>query len=48
MLTEEEGGTWYAVELEGQELRGWLCRNLCDYFEAAPPVVYVRGERLGA
>lgn len=43
-LEEEDGGVWYEAELEGQLLRGWLCAHLFDYFESAPPSVYVRGD----
>src|SRR4051812_8438539 len=46
-LNEEDGGVWYEAELGGEVLRGWLCGHLFDYFETAPPAVYVKAEPLG-
>jgi hypothetical protein len=43
-LEEEDGGVWYEAKLHGQVLTGWLCGHFFDYFETAPPVVYVRGQ----
>jgi hypothetical protein len=43
MLLEEDGGVWYEAELQGHSLKGWLCGHFFDYFETAPPIVYVRG-----
>jgi hypothetical protein len=45
-LHEEDGGVWYEAELGDQILRGWLCAHFFDYFDAAPPAVYVRAEPL--
>jgi Family of unknown function (DUF6717) len=45
-LDEEDGGVWYEAELDDQVLRGWLCGHFFDYFESAPPTVYVKAESL--
>jgi hypothetical protein len=47
-LEEEDGGVWYQAELAGQVLSGWLCAHFFDYFETAPPAVFVRGEPVSA
>ena len=37
---EEAGGNWYrSPELE---MEGWLCPALYEYFEQAPPKIYVQ------
>src|SRR5262245_60947794 len=41
-LGEEDGGVWYEAELGGATLCGWLCGHFFDYFETAPPSVFVR------
>jgi hypothetical protein len=48
-LHEEDGGVWYEADLggEGGALEGWLCGHFFDYFESAPPEVYVKAEALG-
>jgi hypothetical protein len=46
-LAEEDGGVWYEAELQGHVLSGWLCGHFFDYFESAPPAVYVRGDPVG-
>jgi len=38
LMGEEMGGHWYSIE--GHE--AWLCPALLDYFETAPPELYVR------
>lgn len=38
LMSEEDVGYWYSME--GQE--AWLCPALLDYFETAPPELYVR------
>ena len=43
---EEDGGVWYEASFGGHDLRGWLCAHFFDYFEAAPPAVYVRGDAI--
>ncbi len=45
-LEEQDGGVWYEAELGEQVLRGWLCGHFFDYFEFAPPNVYVKAESL--
>jgi hypothetical protein len=47
-LGEADGGVWYETELDGHVLRGWLCNHFFDYFETAPPVVYVRADAVAA
>jgi hypothetical protein len=42
-LFEEDDGVWHEADLHGQVLKGWLCNHVFDYFETAPPTVYVRG-----
>ena len=43
-LEEEDGGVWYEADLEGETMPGWLCAHFYDYFEVAPPSVFVRAE----
>ena len=43
-LEEEDGGVWYEARLGDEVLRGWLCAHFFDYFETAPPAVYVKAE----
>jgi hypothetical protein len=41
---EEYGGHWYFAPAYGRE--GWLCPALFQYFEQAPPQIFVRAEAL--
>ena len=45
-LDEDSGGVWYEMSLGGQTATGWLCAHFFDYFESAPPSVYVKGDAL--
>ena len=45
---EEDGGVWYKAELQGHVLRGWLCNHFFDYFEDAPPSVYVKADAIAS
>ena len=40
------GGNWYAGEVGGERMEGWLCPALFHYFEKAPEKIYVRAEPL--
>lgn len=40
------GGNWYAGEVAGERMEGWLCPALFHYFERAPAKIYVRAEPL--
>ena len=46
-LEEEDGGVWYEAVFGDEALRGWLCGHFFDYFETAPPFVFVKAESLG-
>jgi hypothetical protein len=46
-LEEEDGGVWYEAVIGGETMRGWLCGHFYDYFETAPPSVFVRAEPPG-
>ena len=35
-------GNWYAGEVAGEEMKGWLCPALFHYFETTPLKIYVR------
>lgn len=37
-LRPEHDGNWY--QLEGTEMRGWLCPQLFSYFDKAPERIY--------
>jgi len=38
LMNEEDGGSWYSME--GKE--AWLCPALLDYFDTAPPELFVK------
>lgn len=39
-LRPEHGGNWYVWK--EKDMEGWLCPALFQYFETAPPEIYVR------
>jgi len=39
-------GNWYKGEVAGEMMEGWLCPALFLYFQSAPPLIYVRAEKL--
>ena len=39
-------GNWYASEVSGQHMEGWLCPALFHYFEATPMKIFVRSDPL--
>ena len=39
---EDMGGNWYATDDPAME--GWLCPALFQYFDKAPPELYVQAE----
>ena len=41
-------GNWYAGNIAGQEMEGWLCPALGFYFQAAPKHIFVKAEPLPA
>lgn len=43
-LNPEAGGTWY--QLEGSEMKGWLCPALFHYFPVAPERIFIAVEEL--
>ena len=43
-LEEDTNGVWYRALLGEQELTGWLCGHLYDYFADAPPSIWVCAE----
>jgi len=45
---KERRGNWYAGEIAGRWMEGWLCPALFDYFPAAPPRIFVRCDPLPA
>jgi hypothetical protein len=42
----ECGGNWYAGDVVGTRMEGWLCPALFKYFDSAPPCIFVRCEPL--
>ena len=40
--SEEDGGNWYWIEIDGETLTGWLCPALLKYFPTAPKKLYVQ------
>lgn len=42
------GGNWYAGEVVGERMEGWLCPALLLYFQDPPPRIFVRCEPLPA
>jgi hypothetical protein len=42
----QKAGNWYAGDVAGHRMEGWLCPALYCYFSKAPPEIYVRAERL--
>lgn len=40
----ESGGNWYKIEINGTEMKGWLCPALFKYFDRAPETIYVKAE----
>jgi len=44
----EGGGNWYAGDVLGEQMEGWLCPALFLYFRRAPRELYVRCEPLHA
>lgn len=43
-VREEKGGGWYRQV--GTLTEGWLCPALFNYFEEAPPRIYVKAEKM--
>lgn len=41
-------GNWYAGDVAGERMEGWLCPALFKYFPAAPPRIFVRCDPLPA
>lgn len=41
-----KAGNWYAGEVAGVVMEGWLCPALYCYFSVAPTEIYVRAEPL--
>ena len=46
-VREESGGNWYHLTGDA-EMGGWLCPALSQYFPAAPAVLYLRVDGIGA
>ena len=44
----EGGGNWYAGDVCGERMEGWLCPALFCYFPAAPEKIYVQADPLPA
>mgnify|MGYP006273001897 CR=1 FL=1 len=45
---EDRTGNWYAGDVGGERMEGWLCPALYKYFDAAPPRLFVRCDPLPA
>lgn len=45
-LRPEYGGNWYAGEVAGSRMEGWLCPALLLYFVEPPPRIFVRCDPL--
>jgi len=45
---QKSRGNWYAGEIAGEWMEGWLCPALFEYFPAAPRRIFVRCEPLPA
>jgi hypothetical protein len=43
---EERRGNWYAGDVAGAWMEGWLCPALFEYFDEAPPRIFVGCEPL--
>jgi hypothetical protein len=41
-------GNWYAGDVAGVRMEGWLCEALFKYFPDAPPKIFVRCDPLPA
>lgn len=48
LRAEPGGGNWYAGDVAGARMEGWLCPALLLYFQSPPPRIFVRCEPLPA
>jgi hypothetical protein len=46
LRAESGGGNWYAGDVAGEAMEGWLCPALLLYFQEPPPRIFVRCEPL--
>ena len=40
-----DNGNWYRADVDGQEMEGWLCPALFEYFDSAPRQLFIKAEQ---